>query len=214
MNAINELLSIPPAPAPTAGGRPDVVLQLRAESAAYAALESLREAALARGEARYAAGPGKRRPRNWELLSEDDPVFRAEKKTRSAYVSRFRAKEYETLLEDRVAAGEDALTDTRGRLTAESAENATLKEQLARLRAQVANPPVQTAPVVVEVKETPMSPFSEITGSPCSSPEQSPPSNLPDISLDGFPLLPPSFSKLEADLVERWSSDDDSFLLA
>ncbi len=200
MQEIFDLSALPP---PSSYPEPEIMLHLRAESEAYAALEMLRDEALCRGELSYNAGPGKRRPRDWESLPEDDPLFRKEKKTKSAYVSRFRAKEYEQLLEGKVEEVEQLVVMKKSLLQREIIENNMLKEKIHRLQLELQKKDSYRSPMRIQCK-TPDSPFSCVTG--CSSPEQALKS-IPEINVDDFALLPPTFPKMEA-VLESWSSDE------
>lgn len=97
-------------------------------------LARLRTEASARAERDYEAGPATRRPQGWEQLGEDDPTFLREKKTRSAYVSRFRAQHYAQLLEEGVEAGEASVAMQRIALAREADENARLRAEVSKLR--------------------------------------------------------------------------------
>lgn len=194
-------------PAPAAvPERTELVLQIRAQTAAETNLECLRTEARHKAELAYAAGPGRKRVRGWEMLPESDPVFRREKKTRSAYVSRFKAKEYEQLLESSLADAEAGNDSRRATLRGTAAENSVLLAQIRALQAQLVVPaPSMTPPPENE---------SMLTGSPLSTVTLSPLSSVPDeptkaaelapFSLDSYPLI--GLSKLP--IFEDWSSDE------
>lgn len=190
------LFAVPTAPTPQ---RSELVLQIRAQTAAEGALEKLRTEARTKAELAYANGPGRKRYRGWETLPESDPVFRREKKTRSAYVSRFKAKEYEQLLERSVADSEELNEEHRMTLESTEASNNALRAQIRALQTRLVEPVVQSPPPV-EPEEM----GSPLSLSPLStSHDDEPVKDLVPFSLDSMV----AFTKFPH-VLEEWSADE------
>jgi hypothetical protein len=104
-------------------------------------LEDLRREARKLGECEYVRGPGAKRPRPDGVATEcggrDPSVMKKDKKSQSAYVSRFAAKEYEKLLEQAVRSADALLSAERARNAAMRQDSADMREQVAALEAFV-----------------------------------------------------------------------------
>lgn len=123
----------PPASAP-----PQVHGGTTADAVACMKLEELRAQSRAIGERMYFAGPGAKRPRKVEALPDSNPAKKKLKKNMSAYVSRFAAKEYEGLLAKTVSESERELAKAWSLRDDTQRDNLIMREQVARLQAQVA----------------------------------------------------------------------------
>lgn len=122
------MLHVPIAPHASISGR--VAID------ATAKLEELRKIARGLGEEHYYRGPGMKRPRPESNLG-NTPLSKKDKKSQSAYISRFAAKEYERLLEEAVATADANLEAARGQNTMSKQDNADMKEQITALEAAI-----------------------------------------------------------------------------
>ena len=101
------------------------------------AIENIKEISRIEGESKFERGPGKRRRPQWSSLSESDPAYRKEKKTRSAYVSRYTAQIYETRLEECVAASEKQSKAMKASLSFLHEENEKLRAEMRNVQTLV-----------------------------------------------------------------------------
>lgn len=126
------------SPAPTA-----------AASAARLRLHYLQRSARAEGEREFERGVGARTRADDHALGRgraSDAVARRRRKTRSAYVSRYAAKQYARLLEEHVAEADTTVAGLRARVADDAARLAAARDLLSRLEASASNSPVSTAP--------------------------------------------------------------------
>lgn len=133
--------SLRTVPAPPPGVVPvRVMLVPGGGSAVGATLDGLRKEARRLGEVEYEKGPGVRVKQERLTVKTQDALFALEKKykkSQSAYVSRFGAKEYERLLEEAVAAMDASLATKRTVNTGMKQDNMDLREQIEALEAAV-----------------------------------------------------------------------------
>lgn len=150
-----------------------ILRQLKAQTATEATISELKQDARTIGEDRFAMGPGRKRSRAWEQLPENDPLHRREKKTRSAYVSRFRNEAYRSLLERRIEAGAVENAKTHERLQAVKDEQDRLRADMALLQKQVEAARKDTAnapPVATEAPAFNAPPPLALAPVPCLAP--------------------------------------------
>jgi hypothetical protein len=124
--------SAPEETAVNADGRKSTPVNVEASTK----LEDLRRDARKLGEAEYMRGPGAKRPRpdaGADGRGQDPVMLKKDKKSQSAYVSRFAAKEYEKLLEQAVQAADALLSADRNRNAAIRQDNADMREQVTAL---------------------------------------------------------------------------------
>lgn len=189
------------ASTPSGAPRSDLVRQIKAQTAAEAALENLRCEARRQAETAYAQGPGRKRVRGWETLPETNAIYRREKKTRSAYVSRFKAKEYERLLENRLHVVSISNDETRQTLAKENQTHEQLIRKICDLKRQLAaNTSSSTSPTISEMTSY---------GSPINKPQQVQQQQQQQFSFEPFPLL--GVSKINpGEFEDCWSVDDEN----
>lgn len=133
--------SLRAVPAPPPGVVPvRMMLVPGGRSAVGATLDGLRKESKRLGEAEYAKGPGVRVQQERLSAQTPDAVLALEKKIKkshSAYVSRFGAKEYERLLEEAVAAMDAGLMAKRSFNAGMKQDNMDMREQIEALDAAV-----------------------------------------------------------------------------
>jgi hypothetical protein len=132
--------ALPPAQVapPLPGIVPVRVLMVSGGSGvAGATLDGLRKEARRLGEVEYERGPGLKRARRSGGAAVDLAQEKKEKKSQSAYVSRFAAKDYERLLEEAVCATDAALARGRAANAGMKQDNMDMREQIEALEAAV-----------------------------------------------------------------------------
>lgn len=123
-----------------------------AVSAARLRLHYLQRSARAEGEREFERGVGARTRADDHALGRgraSDAVSRRRRKTRSAYVSRYAAKQYARLLEDHVASADAQVAGLRARVAEDERRIAAAKELLASIEARASDAHVST-----QVRET------------------------------------------------------------
>lgn len=127
-NASAKVLHVPLAPHVGVTGRVAIDTSTK--------LETLRKEARKLGEEHYNRGPGRKRP--LPVAGDGSPALsKKDKKSQSAYISRFAAKEYEKLLEDAVAAADASLDLLRSQNKMCRQDNSDMREQIAALEAAI-----------------------------------------------------------------------------
>jgi hypothetical protein len=130
-----------------------------ADAVACMKLEELRAQSRAIGERMYFAGPGAKRPRKIESMPDTNPAKKKLKKNMSAYVSRFAAKEYETLLAEAVSLSEAKLAAARLARDRVQAENQAMRDEVARLSGELVRVQRGQAPLGMQQSAPPPLPF-------------------------------------------------------
>lgn len=123
-----------------------------AVSAARLRLHYLQRSARAEGEREFERGVGARTRADDHALGRgraSDAVARRRRKTRSAYVSRYAAKQYARLLEEHVASADATVTGLRVRVAEDERRITAAKELLASIEARTSGALVST-----QVRET------------------------------------------------------------
>lgn len=133
--------SVRAVPAPLPGVVPVRLMFLPGSgSAVGATLDGLRKEARRLGEVEYEKGPGVRVQQERLEVQTPEAALALEKKikkSQSAYVSRFGAKEYERLLEEAVTAMDASLLKKRAFNAGMKQDNADMREQIEALDAAV-----------------------------------------------------------------------------
>lgn len=102
-------------------------------------IENINQIARTNAKRRYEDGPGRFRP-SYDHLPESDPIRKKNKKTISAYISRFAAEEFDTLLPKALQKSEEERNQLLSRRDVAWAESISLQEKIRHLQTLISKP--------------------------------------------------------------------------